>query len=66
MTMTLTHSEKSDIRQMKAWPYRQECRVMTPQKRICCADEACSFGKVCTNSLLWTVCSASSPEMDSE
>ena len=25
---------------------------MTPQKRrICCADEACSFGKVCTNSL---------------
>ena len=33
VTMTMTHSEKSDIRQMKAWPYRQECRVMTPQKK---------------------------------
>ena len=39
---------------------------MTPQKRICCAGEACSFGKVCTNPLLRTVCSASSPEMDSD
>ena len=39
---------------------------MTPQKRICCADEACSFGKVCTNPLLWTVCSASNHEMNSE
>ena len=27
---------------------------------------ACSFGKVCTNPLLRTVCSASGPEMDSE
>ena len=26
MTMTMTHSEKSHIRRMKAWPYRQECR----------------------------------------
>ena len=26
MTMTMTHSEKSHICQMKAWPYRQECR----------------------------------------
>ena len=54
-TMTMTHSEKSDIRKMKAWPYRQEY----------CAGEACSFGKVCTNPLLRTVCNASSPEMAS-
>ena len=26
MTMTMTHSEKSRINQMRAWPYRQECR----------------------------------------
>ena len=26
MTMTMTHSEKSHIGQMRAWPYRQECR----------------------------------------
>ena len=26
MTMTMTHSEKSHINQMRAWPYRQECR----------------------------------------
>ena len=39
---------------------------MIPRKRICCADEACSFGKVCTNPLLRTVCSASNPEMDSD
>ena len=26
MTMTMTHSEKSHIHRMKAWPYRQECR----------------------------------------
>ena len=39
ITMTMTHSEKSDIRQMKAWPYRQECRGHdTAKKRICCAD----------------------------
>ena len=40
--------------------------VTTPQKRICCADEASSFGKERTNPLIWTVCSALSPEMDSE
>ena len=39
---------------------------MTPRKRICCVVEACSVGKVCTNPLLGTVCSASSPEMNSE
>ena len=39
---------------------------MTPRKRICCAVEACYIGKVCTNPLLGTVCSALSPEMNSE
>ena len=39
---------------------------MTPGKRICCAVEACSVGKVCTNPLLGTVCSASSPEKNSQ
>ena len=36
MTMRMTHSEKSNICQMKAWPYRQECRVMTPRKNLLC------------------------------
>ena len=26
----MTHSDKSDIRKMKAWPYRQECRGHDP------------------------------------
>ena len=33
MTMTMTHSEKSLIYQMKAWPYRQECRGHGPAKK---------------------------------
>ena len=33
MTMTMTHSEKSLIYQMKAWPYRQECRGHGPTKK---------------------------------
>ena len=33
MTMTMTHSEKSNIRQMKAWPYRQECWGHDPAKK---------------------------------
>ena len=33
MTMTMTHSEKSRIHQMKAWPYRQECRDHDPTKK---------------------------------
>ena len=33
MTMTMTHSEKSNICQMKAWPYRQECRGHDPTKK---------------------------------
>ena len=37
MTMTMTHSEKSDIRRMKAWPYRQECRGHdTTKKNLFC------------------------------
>ena len=40
---------------------------MTPlKKRICCADEPCSIGKVCTNPLLRTVCSAPNLEMNSK
>ena len=63
---TVTHSEKSHIRRIKAWPCRQEYRVRTPRKRICCADEACSIGKVCMYRLLRTVCNASSLEMNSK
>ena len=33
MTMTMTHSEKSHINQMRAWPYRQECRDHGPSKK---------------------------------
>ena len=39
---------------------------MTAKKRISCTDEACSFGKVCTNPLLRTVCSTSNHEMKSK
>ena len=31
--MTMTHSEKSNICQMKAWPSRQECRGHDPTKK---------------------------------
>ena len=58
----VTHSEKSHFRRMKTWPYRQEFH----EKRICCTVEACTFGKVCTNSLLRTVGDASCPEVVSE
>ena len=33
MTMTMTHSEKSHIGQMRAWPYRQERRGHGPTKK---------------------------------
>ena len=33
MTMTMTHSEKSRIHRMKAWPYRLECRDHGPTKK---------------------------------
>ena len=32
MTMTMTHSEESHIGQMRAWPYRQECRGWSHKK----------------------------------
>ena len=51
---------------MKAWPYRQECGGHDNAKKIWCTDEACSIGKVCTNPLLRTVCSASNLEMNSK
>ena len=52
MTMTMTHSEKSHICQMKAWPYRQECRDHGPTKKnlfYCCI---LLVGKVCRYKLL--------------
>ena len=38
MTMTMTHSEKSNICQMKAWPDKQGCRGRDPTKKnlLCC------------------------------
>ena len=38
MTMTMTHSEKSNFCQMKAWPHRQECWGHDPTKKnlLCC------------------------------
>ena len=37
-TMTVTHSEKSNICQMKVWPYSEECRSHDPTKMnlLCC------------------------------
>ena len=59
MTMTMTLREVQHL-SMEAWPYRLECRGHDPAKnRICCTDEACSIGKVCTYTLLRTVCSTS-------
>ena len=59
MTMTMTLREVQHL-SMKAWPYRRECRGHDPaKKRICCTDEACSIGRVCTYTLLMTVCSTS-------
>ena len=55
MTMTMTLKEVQHL-SMEAWPYRRECRGHDPaKKRICCTDEACSIGKVCTYTLLRTV-----------
>ena len=50
MTMTMTHSEKSNQQSLVAWPYRRERRGHDP---------ACAVGKVCTYTLLMTVCSTS-------
>ena len=66
MTMTMTPREVQHL-SMKAWPYRRECRGHDPaKKRICCTDEACSIGRVCTNPLSRTVCSTSNHEMNSK
>ena len=45
MTMTLREVQHLS---MEAWLYRRECRGHDPaKKRICCADVACSVGKLC-------------------
>ena len=66
MIMTMTHSEKSHICQMKAWPYRQECRGHDPTKKnlLCCWSLL--IGKVCMYKLLRTVSNVSCPEMNSD
>ena len=65
MTMTMTHSEKSHIRRMKAWPYRQECRGHDPTKK-CFTDVTCSLVARCAGTnCLWTECIATRLEMDS-
>ena len=57
MTMTMTLREVQHL-SMEAWPYSRDCRGHDPaKKRICCTDAACPVGKVCTYTLLTTVCS---------
>ena len=59
MTMTMTLREVPHL-SVKAWPYKRECRGHNPaKKRICCTDAACSVGKVCTYTLLTTLCNTS-------
>ena len=65
MTMTMTHSEKSRINQMRAWPYRQECRDHGPSKKNLFYWGNLLIGKVCKYKLLWTECNASRLEMNS-
>ena len=65
MTMTMTHSEKSRINQMRAWPYRQECRDHGPSKKNLSYWGSLLLGKVCKYKLLWTECNASWLEMNS-
>ena len=65
MTMTMTHSEKSHINQMRAWPYKQECRGHDPTKKNLFCWWNLLIGKVCKYKLLWTECSATRHEMDS-
>ena len=59
MTMTMTHSEKSHIGQMRAWPYRQECRGHGATKKNLSYRGSLLLGKVCKYKLLWTECNAS-------
>ena len=65
MTMTMTHSEKSHIGQMRAWPYRQECRGHGSTKKNLSYKGNLLLGKVCKYKLLWTECNASWLEMNS-
>ena len=65
MTMTMTHSEKSRINQMRAWPYRQQCRDHGPSKKNLFYWRSLLLGKVCKYKLLWTECNASRLEMNS-
>ena len=51
-TMTMTHSEKSHIHRMKAWPYRQECRGHDPTKKNLFCWCSLLVGKVCWYKLL--------------
>ena len=44
--MTMTHSEKSHIHRMKAWPYRQECRDHGPTKKNLFCWYSLLIGKV--------------------
>ena len=54
------HSENSVQQSLEAWPYRREQRGRDPaKKKSVKADVACSVGKVCTYTLLMTVCSTS-------
>ena len=66
MTMTMTHSEKSHIRRMKAWPYKQECRGHDPTKKNLLCWWSLLIGKVYKYKLLRTECNASSLEMNSK
>ena len=59
------HSEKSNICQWRPGLKSVCVGVLTPRKKICCTEEACSIGKVCTNPLLRTVRSTSNHEMNS-
>ena len=46
MTMTMTHSKKSHIHRMKAWPHRQECRDHGPTKKNLFCWYSLLIGKV--------------------
>ena len=60
MTMTMTTQRSQNICRWRPGLTGMSAGVMTPRKkRICCTDVACSVGKVCTYTLLTTVCSTS-------
>ena len=58
--MTMTHSEESsDIRQMKAWPYKQECRGHDPAKKESVVLMKLALLARCAQTqLLWTTTQA--------